>query len=204
MNLKTYKYVDLTFLLFIGVITEVVGSYLVNLFLPTVIPVFVASFTLFYVAIMRWGKIGIILIPIQSLVTYLCALYVIPNKTLAEGYVLLHQNYLTIIAFNISAVLLLVFKRDEKNFSSFGMRMLGYSSIYLLGVTLSSVSQMLFEQNLFMAFLRTSIDQLMCFIISIVALEILRSQGVLKDVKKSFISRKEEAKFEKDYYDSKK
>lgn len=204
MSLVKYKYIDLTFLLFVGVITEVVGCYLINLFLPSVVPVFVATFAVIYVAIIRWGKIGLILVPVLSLVTYLCATYVIPNKILADGYTQLKQNYLTIIMFNAGAVLTLVFKKHKNFFDGFGKRLLMYLAIYCLGIILCGLTQLIYGNNLFMSLLRLFIEQFMSFFVTVVALEILRNQGVLEDVFEKTLIKKDEEKFEKDYYEIKK
>ncbi len=206
MSLARYRVIDLILITIVGVVSEIVGCYLINYFMPSVIPIFVASFIICYLAIMRWGVFGIIEIPIMSLATYIAITFVIQFTHLNTGKEQLVQNYWSILAFD-SLNVIWVFckgKNGELLLNSIPKRIGMMFLMYIVGSVLCSLVLTLNQQNFFVSFLRLITQQLLALLITCFVIEILHRLNAIYDVKKSILDRKKEREFETEYYNQKK
>ena len=204
MSLAKYRVFDLFLISIVGIVSEIAGCYLINFFVPVVIPVFVASFIIIYVAIMRWGIWGLLEIPIMALSTYIAITFVIPNTKVSEEYQQITQYFITILGFDLTGALWIIPKCLEmkgKHVVDTIPKRIGIEIlIYLIGTILCSFLLLIYKQNLFISLTSLLGEQLMSLVITIVVIEIMHSFSVIYDVKQSFIDKKKELEYEKKYY----
>lgn len=207
MSLAKYRVIDLTLITIVGVVSEVIGCYLINYFMVSVIPVFVASFVICYMAIMRWGIWGIIEIPIMALATFVSVKYVIYFTELAEGSSQLGENYLSILCFDAVNLLWLVFrpKKDGNLILNSAPKRIGVLILmYVVGSLLCATVLTIDGINFFVSVLRLLGEQLLALFITCFVIEILHKFNAIYDVKQQLLNRKkeilEEKQFESDYY----
>lgn len=211
MSLAKYRVIDLSLITIVGVVTEIVGCYLVNYFIPSVVPVFVASFVICYLAIIRWGAWGLIEIPIMALATYIAVTFIIPFTQLNEGKEQLVQNYLSILVFDLTNVVWLIFRVDKNGklvLDTLAKRVGMMILMYIVSAFLCAVILTIFKQNVFISFLRLLSQQLLALFITCFVIEILQRFNAVYDVKKNFLKQKqekiEETEYENEYYNKSK
>ena len=209
MSLAKYRVFDLSLITIVGVVTEILGCYLINLFMPTVIPVIVASLIIIYMATMRWGWWGLIEIPIMAITTYIAVLFVIPYHEVNDNYVQINQNFWSILIFDISGGLWSLIKwqndkRSNRLLNSIPKRIGFTILIYLVGTILNSLFLVIYHYHFLQTLIRTLVGQMMALVITIIVIEILKGFNAANDVKKDMLTKKKEMEFEKGYYENKK
>ena len=86
MKLKTYRIVDLIMISALAFGIELLTTLCVNMFIPNIRPFPVLGMLMALVAITRWGWIGIIVIPINTLANFIMGRFAIPAINYRESY----------------------------------------------------------------------------------------------------------------------
>lgn len=209
MSLIKYRVIDISLITVVGVVTEILGCYLMNLFMPAVIPVFVASLVIIYIAIMRWGFWGLIEIPIMTLATFIAISFVIPYTTINSNFEQVDQNFVSILVFNLVAggFWLLFKKLDEKEgkvLDSIPKRIGITVLIYIICSIFCSLTLIFSDYHFIITFVRMLVQQALSLVITLVVIEILVNFNCAQDVKEMMIKKKREMEFEKEFYKNQK
>ncbi len=203
MNINKYKAIDLLLLLIVGVATELLGCWLLNIFLPLIVPIFVSSMVVIIAAMVRWGPIGISLAPILALASYLADVYLLQNTGYSQQ---MPANYFVNLAFLLSTAVLIPFfvKKKDRMVSTLGKRILLSIVVYIIGCIFSGLVFGFLNYNIFISMLIVSFQQLMSLIITIIFIDLLYRQETLVNVKDRLIREKQEIEKEKEFYNSRK
>lgn len=211
MKFKTYRRLDLLIIAILSFGMELLTTYLTNNFLPTIAPYPVVGLLLTFVAITRWGVEGLIIVPFSVLGNFISGKFMIPQKILRDSYNLLWIVGILYISSVVSA-LLLYKKKGWKRFTSSSSSLLGLDAIIIgTALVLTTLGMVLFNlfagtklnfagvgQLLYSTLLYGSIGYAVLILGSLV----LRSQGVLVNVKEKMITERNEVKNEEKYYSS--
>lgn len=203
MNIKKYKVLDLLLLTVIGIATELVGCWLINIFLPWVVPIFTSSVVVIIVAMVRWGPIGIIIAPVLALASYISDLFFLQNSNNMQMPV----SYFVNLAFLLCVSIFIPFcikGKADKSVNTLGKRVLLVILIYILGSIVCGLIYGFYGLNIFISMGAVASQQLMSLIITGIFLDLLFRQDVLVNVKNRFLAQKKEIEEEKKYYNSRK
>ena len=203
MNINKYRIIDLLVLAIIGVATELVGCWLINVFLPIVIPIYAAGVLIIIVAMVRWGPIGIILTPLLALASFLADSYLLQNTGYKQQ---MPVSYFVNLAFLLCTAILIPFiiKKKDKMINTMGKRILVSIGTYVLGCILSGIVFGFYNYNIFVSMVVVFVQQLMSLVITIIFMDLLYRQETLMNVKQKFLTKKKEIEEEKKYYNSRK
>lgn len=211
MKFKTYRRLDLLIIAILSFGMELLTTYLTNNFLPTIAPYPVVGLLLTFVAVTRWGVEGLIIVPFSVFGNFISGKFMIPQKILRDSYNLLWIVGILYISSVVSA-LLLYKKKGWKHFTSSSSSLLGLDAIIIgTALVLTTLGMVLFNlfagtklnfagvgQLLYSTLLYGSIGYAVLILGSLV----LRSQGVLVNVKEKMITERNEVKNEEKYYSS--
>ena len=209
MKFKTYRRLDLLIIAILSFGMELLATYLTNNFLPTIAPYPVVWLLLVLVAITRWGPEGLIVAPFSVLGNFISGKFMIPQKILRNSYDLLWIVGILYISSLVSA-LLLYKKNGWKQYTSKASSILGLDAIIIaFALILTTLGMILYNLIIGTKLNFAGIGQLLYstllygsvgYVVLVLGSLVLRSQGVLVNVKEKMISERNERKNEEKYY----
>lgn len=114
MKFKTYRMIDLIMLIILAFGLELLTTYVTNSFLGTIRPYPVMGLLITLIAVSRWGKVGLIVIPFSALGNYISGHFMLRTVKFREMY-----NWIYFIFANISnlaaSVSLLFYKKKNQS-----------------------------------------------------------------------------------------
>lgn len=205
--------IDLTMLIIIGTIIEVLGVYLLGSAFILTTPLYAIGLLMTIIALSRWGIKGMIGAPIFAIAGFIAGKFLIPNYINSDGVSVTRGFYnipvlLGLIISYSSCLICLVFYKKKTQEQVLKKRSLGYGMIFCvwaLAILLQVIFTTLFWNNwnsIFVILNRVVFSNIFSLILMLVLYEVLNSQKVLNDVKKKFLELKKEMKYEDDYYKS--
>lgn len=213
MKLKTYRVVDLAMISILAFGIELLTTLCVNMFIPNIRPFPVVGLLLTLVAITRWGWIGIIVIPINTLANFIMGRFAIPAINYRQSYDWLSFLF-TMIATASSMVALIWYKKK------------GIKKIYKDKITTINMVGTIILTNLIMCVMYSAFGNVISggivsatdfgarvlgmllynafgYVILLIGTLLLSRQDVLYDVKTRLIEQKEDRENERKYYNEK-
>lgn len=182
-------------LFIIGTACEFLAMYVVPKVIPNSAPPFIVSLIIVLVAQTRWGYKGTISIPILALVSFFAGCLV---GTYDYHWTMLIADF---VGLGASSIILLL-KKSDKNilFNDVSSTIYQCIIILIIEVIVFFLFSCIFGGGILGSFMVSLIEMLPCTVGTLIMMVFLQRQGVLKDVKKDLISKKEEQEMEKKYY----
>lgn len=209
MKFKTYRRLDLLIIAILSFGMELLATYLTNNFLPTIAPYPVVGLLLALVATTRWGLEGLIVAPFSVLGNFISGKFMIPQKILRDSYNLLWIIGILYVSSLVSA-LLLYKKNGWKQYTSKISSILSLDAIIIVSsLTLTTLGMIFYNVIVGTGLNFVGIGQLLYstllygsvgYVVLILGSLVLKSQGVLVNVKEKMISECNERKNEEKYY----
>lgn len=213
MKLKTYRVVDLAMISILAFGIELLTTLCVNMFIPNIRPFPVIGMLLALVAITRWGWIGIIVIPINTLANFIMGRFAIPAINYRQTYDWL--SFLFTMVATLSVTVELVWYKNK-----------GIKNIYKDKITTVNMVGTIILTNLIICVMYSALGNLISggsfsikdfgarvlgmllynafgYVILLVGTLLLAKQDVLYDVKTRLIEQKEDRENERKYYNEK-
>ncbi len=204
ISLKKYMIIDLSILAFFGIVVEMLALYLTGIFLVSAIPTFCISILMIIIAITRWGYKGLIFCPIFAIAVFLSGKFLLRDESIHFYYNIEMFIALFLGMFGCSITLLWYKKYNVKEtFESIGKIIL----LTLLNITVVLIIQ---EVVFLISGQGTRIVASLIYdafgiVLTIIGMWILKSQGVMINVKEKMLKDKkeqeEELEFEKKFSD---
>lgn len=199
MSLKKYMLVDIIILGIIGCAVEVLGVYVFNLMLTAQAITTAISLLMMIVSTTRWGWKGLILAPFLALATILSGMLLNPHELYRANYnwQLYIATLFQLLSISVNLLWYKKVKDEEETFkklsSIFGMCAID-CLVSLLVVTI--IYYFCSFQFLFLGFI---VWNSFGYILVFVGAFILSRQGILVNVKKNLLKRKQENEKELDF-----
>jgi hypothetical protein len=220
MKFSTYKTIDLAMIAIIGFAVEMIGVYLLGVFIPghfeggEFIPVHYKAYgviasVLTLLAVTRYGLSGLWVVPFLTLGNFIGGRFLYPAVDARKEFNLIRMT-LTLISNCAPALILFIYKRKKPSdiFHDFsGSAYIGFG-IYLIQVLFLTICLMIsvlingdLKGNLFLgAFADPALSNLVSLLFLILFTFIFQKQGLLKNVKDEMIQKRIENENEKKYY----
>ncbi len=213
MKFKTYRVIDLLILCILAFGIELLTTPCVNLFVPTIRPFPVLGLLLTLVAVTRWGLLGIIVVPFNTLANFLMGRFVLNAINYRASYDFLSFIF-TMIA-TLSALIALLWYKKKGNrglYKDYGSMLGMIGTIVLVNLLIcvlysavgNSINGGSFSLDDFGArCLGMFLYNAFGYIALLIGTFILSRQDVLCNVKERLLEKKEERDNESQYYTKK-
>ena len=202
MSFQKYKVIDILMFTTIGIITEALAMYLEVAFIPC-IPIFVVALLFIEVTLIRWGSIGMLTVPIFAVVNFIVGYFFLPDTVSANySWKTIVEN---LVSFSACGLSLLFFRKNNvaKMMKNMSFILVFSLSIHLSVVLIDGIMVTLLQGgNLFSNILNSIIYTIVGMVLTPLLLFILNGQGVTKNVKQSFLEKKEELEAEREFQES--
>ena len=213
MKLKTYRIVDLIMISALAFGIELLTTLCVNMFIPNIRPFPVLGMLMALVAITRWGWIGIIVIPINTLANFIMGRFAIPAINYRESYDLV--SFLVTMLSSTSSLIALIWYKVK-----------GIKNLYKDKIATVNMVGTIILANLIICVMYSVLGNIISggsfsikdfgarvlgmllynafgYVILLVGTLLLAKQDVLYDVKTRLIEQKEDRENERKYYNEK-
>lgn len=213
MKFKTYRILDLTILVVLTFIIEMVATYCVNGFFHGIRPFPVIGMLMTLIAIARWGVWGIIIIPVSVLANFFTGRFLIGVPSYRETYDIVS----TVFSFISTSSILISFlwfkkygrkKVFKDHYMLYTLIATAIGINLLLSVLFSSINYFYQDISNIASDIGSRIIGMILYnsgsyIVLLIFTPLLAKQDVLADVKTTLIEKKKEAKNESLYYSKK-
>lgn len=213
MKFKTYRIIDLLILCILSFAIELLTTPCVNLFIPTIRPFPVLGLLLTLVAVTRWGLLGIIVVPFNTLANFLMGRFVLNAINYRATYDLSSFIFTMISTLAVLVSFLWYKKKGTRElYKDYGSMLGMLGTIVLVNllvcVLYSLIGSLMSGGNFSLDdFWARCLGMLLYNVFGYLALLvgtfILSKQEVLADVKEKLLKKKEEQENEKQYYTKK-
>ncbi len=184
----------------IGIITEIMGIYLISRIAPWLTPVYVVSILFMIIALYRWGEFGLVLILVFSVAGFLAGKYLHTKGGTYYTWQAFISDFIGLLGTSIVLLLKKKFHKNEINKSVYGLLGMSFATIisvvFLQGTTYAILS----NQNWVSSLVSHFFDSLFALLATMVFIIVIKNQNVIVDVKENLIATAEERRKEKEYY----
>ena len=214
LSYKAYKASDIIVLIIFGFGVEMLGTILVSKRLMQGMPYTVAGLLFTILAVVRWRKLGLVTIPFYVLANFLAGHFFggetpVEQTMVRAEYDIYHVIVGFISYFAVLFILALFKHRNRRGFVNIKDVIKSVSAVLILYIVALGCLRPMFKaiqgrgldlNEYWLCWQTVIIYQAIAAIATIVLACILYKQNTLIDVKDSFLSKKREREYEREYY----
>ena len=198
MKFKTYRIIDIIILIVFAFGLEILCTWLENSFLGRIRPYPVLGLLFTFIAVSRWGWIGLIVAPFNALGNFIAGRFMLRTTDIRSTYTFLMLCLATISNLTISITYLIKQKKNiSKNYhlifdcmsDAFQIILINFlvnSILYYLRSLMVGIQSQGFE-GIGAVLLSQFLFNFVSYLVLVVALPILGNQGTLDNVKKKLL-----------------